>query len=116
MHIKITIGGKMEKYYILKTNLEKYGLMLITQENDFKSVKQMVIVSNGQYLASVKAENYINNKEQKIPIWFAVKNPFILENINKYLVKRKQQNVFIMNMYNILNRRDCDIFHGNMIG
>ena len=96
----------MEKYFILKTNLEKYGLMLITQEKDFKSVKQMVIVSNGQYSASVKAENYINNKEQKIPIWFAVKNPFILENINKYLEINKEGHFkCISNRKEIIDRK-----------
>ena len=75
----------MEKYYKLKNNLEKFGLILITKEHDFKSVKQLVTVSDGQYYASVKAENYINNDKKKNPIWFAIKNPYILYNINKYL-------------------------------
>jgi len=85
MQITIYKGEKMEKYYKLKNNLEKFGLILITKEHDFKSVKQLVTVSDGQYYASVKAENYINNDKKKNPIWFAIKNPYILYNINKYL-------------------------------
>ena len=82
----------MDKYDILKNNLEKYGLLLLTKKEDFKTVEQTIIISDGHYKAAIQAKDYIYNKKEKIPKWFSVKNPFIIENINEYLNIRKNGN------------------------
>lgn len=58
----------MNKFEMLKSNLERFNLQLLTSKNDFHSVKQKVIVSDGTYTAVVRADNYIRNTTKKVPL------------------------------------------------
>ena len=68
----------------LNINLNRFDLYLITPKSEVISTKQYVLVTDGNYKAFVKAENYLRNDKKKTPLWFSVKNPYIIENINQY--------------------------------
>lgn len=69
----------------LKRGLAEKGLQVLTQECDYANSKQFVDVSNGIYKASILAYNYIGKNSKDEPSWFYVRNPYIIDNINKYL-------------------------------
>jgi len=58
-------------------------LTLLTDESDFKTTSDKVIISDGNYKAYVIAYDYFNLTKNKTPKWFYIRNPFIIDNINK---------------------------------
>ena len=80
--------GKKAKYNYndLKENLKNRGFELLTEENEFKNLKQKVIITNGIYKAYIKAEHFMYSDNEINPYWFKRNNPFIINNINNYLL------------------------------
>lgn len=77
--------NKKYTYDDLVNSLRSRNLEIVTRENEYQNTKQDIIVTNGKYFALVKAYNYIDESGKKEPLWFLSKNPFIIDNINRYL-------------------------------
>lgn len=89
----------------LKANLNKNGLVLLTNKDNVNTTKQMIVISDGKYKANVKLENYLRNDRKCKPLWFAVKNPFIIENINTYYrIQHDGKFICISNIDEIVDR------------
>jgi hypothetical protein len=90
-------------YNDLKINLQKRGLKLLTKENEYKNLKQKVIISNGKYKTYICPEQFMYKDKEISPYWFSKNNPFILDNINNYLLNEKNGN-FICLSSEYINR------------
>ena len=66
------------------------GLKLETPKFEYRGTKQKVIVTNGTYKTLIKYENF--KKVNKVSCWFTKGNPYIIDNINKYLEINKNSN------------------------
>lgn len=74
----------MGKYEDLIENLKRHNLIVLTPENDYHSAEQIIDVTDGVFKSSVKAQNYISAAKAMVPRWFAVNNPYLIENVNKF--------------------------------
>ena len=83
-------------YNDLKENLKNRGFELLTEENEFKNLKQKVIITNGIYKTYIKAEHFMYRDNEINPYWFKKDNPFIIENINNYLLYEKKWRFYLL--------------------
>lgn len=74
---------------ILKVNLKNI-IYIYWQKKKIIRIQQKLTITNGIYKISESYKTFSNHHSQ--PIWFSKNNPFIIENINKYLEIEKNSN------------------------
>lgn len=71
-------------------DFKKSNLKLETPQQDYRGIKQKLIVTDGVYRTLIKYENF--RTTNRVSCWFCKDNPYIIDNINKYLEINKHGN------------------------
>lgn len=81
---------KKIKYTEIIRDLEKHGLMLLTNEAEYKNTSTPLVITNGVYKIVETYRTYSGKHAE--PTWFSKNNPYIIYNINKYFEKNRCNN------------------------
>lgn len=91
--------NKKYDYNDLKNNLKGRGFELLTKKDEYKNSRQKIIISNGKYKTYISAGRFLYKNKEIEPYWFSKNNPFIIDNINNYLLYDKNGNfVYLKNI------------------
>ncbi len=72
----------------IKNIFEQYGLQVVTDEIEYKNTQTKLVITNGKYRALESFKTFSNKFAE--PRWFSKNNPFIIDNVNKYLSDDKE--------------------------
>lgn len=90
--------NKKNTFNDFKKVMDSLGLEILSDESEYRSSKDKMIVTNGVYKAIVRPDLIFQKPNYKEPRWFSRNNPFVLDNLNADMQK-SNKNIVCLTPY-----------------
>ena len=91
-------------YEYIVEDLHSHGLQVLTPKENYENVRTPLILTNGTYKISENYRTYSDKHAE--PTWFSKDNPYIIDNINSYLKKHKNDKFTCISSFSDYKTRD----------